>query len=256
MSKKVLAVIASVAVAVAAALGIILVVNGYNSGKIGNKAEKIEKEFQAELVGEWKGSYSISKLNFAEDGTLKLTLLGIDLDGTYEDNYDIETDTHTLTVKYNSSVGVSVTRTFTATVNENGELTMIDKQVNSIGFVYRRSDSASEGAGQTADTVNRIQDVDELKAALIGQWNLADTQHTGYDFIDSSTVAVKLMGVSYNGSYSVSVEEETGMCLLKITYVRLAGTSVSNTYYAGITDGKLTLVQKGAESISQTYTKA
>lgn len=258
MSKKVLAVIASVAVAVVAALGIILAVNGYNSGKIGNKAEKIEEEFKSELVGDWKGSYSISHLTFNDDGTLDLTVLGLGLDGTYDDNFDIESGIHTLTIKYNSSVGVSVTRDFIATVNENNELTLIDSKVDSIGFVYKRYDSASseQNKSETDSTADKIDDIDEFKSALLGKWTLENTQNTGYNFVDSSTVTVTLMGVSYNGSYSVSVEEETGMCAVKITYARLAGTSVSNTYYASISGGKLTFVQKGAESISQTYTKA
>lgn len=263
MSKKIVAIIVAVVIVAAAAVGVTLAINGYNSGKIGNKAEKIAEEFKTELVGEWNGSYSISKLTFNEDGTMSFTLVGQGINGTYSDVYDLETEIHTLTVKY-TAYGVSVTKEYTATINESGELTLKDKSfADSVGFVYRRAESGETAENETAENnttttnaQNQVANLDEFKAALLGKWMIEGSTNTGYTFVDSSTVTVTLVGLSYDGTYNVTVDEETGACALQITYARLAGTSVSNTYFANISDDKLTLVQKGAESLGTTYVRA
>lgn len=66
---------------------------------------------------------------------------------------------------------------------------------------------------------------------------------------------ISLAGITTDGTYLMSINEN-GKCEVKISYVNVAGISVSNTYIAEITDSSLTLIQKNAESVSITYDRA
>lgn len=235
-------------------LGIVFLSSAYNDGKIGHKADKIAKNFTEELVGSWSGKYSISGLTFNEDGTTKLAMLGVTLDGTFSDSYDIEKDVHTLTLKYSTVLGVSVERSYRASINED-KLTLVDTQLDSVEIVYTRNTAQqSTESDKTETTTAYIPDKDVYQQALIGKWKISSGINSGYEFIDESTVSIKLLGVSYNGKYDVSIDE-SGRCVLKITYASLAGVNISNSYYATIADNVLTLNQIGAESISMNYIK-
>lgn len=252
-----------------AILGIILLVliiftalfigNAYNTGKIGHKAEKIADTFSQDIIGSWTGKYQISGITFMEDGKTSLTMLGVALDGTYSDKYDIETEKHTLTLKYKTVLGLSVERSYFAKL-DGDKLKLTDTQLDSVELRYTRSGAADETAeitekNENAETTVYNPGVEVYSKELLGAWKDSNGTNSGYEFFDDSTVSIKLMGISYEGKYSVSIDEATNKCLLKITYASVAGINVNNSYYVTIADGVLTLSQKGAESISATYVK-
>ena len=248
-----------------AAVGIVLLVvilftvvflaNAYNTGKIGHKADKIADTFAEDIIGSWTGKYQISGITFKEDGKTSLNMLGVALDGTYSDSYDLETKTHTLTLKYKTVLGLSVERSYEAKL-DGDKLRLTDTQLDSVELRYTRngaSDEAETGSEKKTEIYN--PGIDIYKKEILGKWNSSTGTNSGYEFIDESTVSIRLMGVSYEGTYSVSIDEATQQCLMKIDYASVAGIKISNSYYVIIADDVLTLTQKGA-NISTTFTKA
>ena len=238
---------------------VVFLADAYNKGKIGSKAEKIADTFAEDIIGTWTGMYSVSGITFKEDGQTSLTMLGVALEGTYSDSYDLETEVHTLTLKYNTVLGISVERSYTAKL-DGDSLKLVDTQLESVELRYTRTDAGqpadeSQGNAEEETTVYN-PGVEVYQNELLGKWNSTRGTNSGYEFVDSSTVSIKLMGVSYNGKYSISVDEATNQCILKITYASLAGMNIENTYFVTIADDVLSLTQKGAENISVTYTRA
>lgn len=255
-SKKNIAVSLGALVLVAAIVcGIVFLSSAYNKGKIGNKEEKIEKSFTQQLEGSWSGKHSIAGMTFKEDGTTSLSMLGVSIDGTYSDDYNIEKDEHILTLKYSTVLGVSVERNYRAVIDED-KLTLVDTKLDSIELVYTRNNGATEEKTEkTQSTTVYNPGVDVYQKELTGKWKSSNGTNSGYEFKEDSTVNIKLLGVSYDGKYSVSVDKETNKCVLKITYVSLMGVNISNSYYVTIADDVLTLNQIGAEAISVNYVK-
>jgi hypothetical protein len=263
-----------IAIIVVALLGFtaFFLINAYDTGKIGNKAEKVSEDFVEELIGTWNGTYSISSIAFKEDGKTTLTMIGVSLDGTYSDSYDLASKVHTLTVTYNSSLGISVTRTFKATL-DGDKLTLVDTQSSSITMTYTRAGSTQSTKSENgttsgsdksslsttkAGTLTTVYNpgIDVFQSAILGKWTSSTTSTSGYNFVDSSKVTVSLLGVTYDGTYSVSIDQATNKYIVKINYVSLGQVNISNSYYATIDDTNLTLTQIGAESIVLNYTKA
>lgn len=236
---------------------VVFLANAYNTGKIGNKAEKIADTFAEDIIGSWTGKYSISGITFKEEGKTSLTMLGVAIDGTYSDSYDLETQKHTLTLKYETVLGLSVERSYDAKL-DGDSLNLTDKQLDSVELRYTRV-TANADNDDKEDSAKKTKlfnpGVDVYQKALIGKWNSSKSANSGYEFIDESTVSIRLLGVSYEGTYSLSVDEETQQCLVKIDYASVAGMKISNSYYVTIADDILTLTQKGA-NISTNYTKA
>lgn len=244
---------------------VVFLANAYNTGKIGNKAEKIADTFTEDIVGTWTGKYSISAITFNEDSTTSLTMLGIALNGTYSDSYDLETQKHTLTLKYQTVLGISVERTFEAKLEEDS-LKLTDTQLDSVELRYTRAGAES---GEKVSNENKNPDskndetettvynpgADVYKQALIGEWVSSNSPNSGYKFAEDSSIEIKLMGIGNTGSYSVSVDEATNRCVLEINYATVLGVDISNRYYITIADDVLSLAQRGAESITTTYTK-
>jgi len=237
---------------------VIFLANSYNTGKIGNKAEKIADTFAQDIVGTWTGKYSISRITFKEDGTTSLNMLGVAVDGTYTDSFDLETEKHTLTLKYTTVLGLSVERTYEAKLDkESDKLKLTDTQLDSVELRYTRTPSAAEGSSEVneASTTAFNPGIDVYITEIKGKWQDSNGTNSGYEFNNDGTVNIKLLGVSYTGEYSVSIDEATNKCLVKITYASVAGLKVNNSYYVTIADDVLTLTQKGA-NISVTYNKA
>lgn len=234
----------------------VFVLNAYNTGKIGDKAGKIADTFTEDIIGTWTGEHSISKITFKEDGTTSLTMLGIVLNGKYSDSYDLNTQEHTLKVKYNTSLGLSVERYFKADLDEN-TLSLIDTQIDSVKLIYTRETSSSEPDNNSGDKTTKLYNpgIEVYKAELLGEWLASKSSNSGYEFRDDGTVYLKLMGVGYDGKYSISIEDETNRCVLKINYISVAGININNSYYVTIEENLLTLTQKGAENISTSYQK-
>lgn len=232
---------------------VVFVADAYNTGKIGKKAEKMADTFTQDIVGTWTGKYSISRITFNADGTTSLTMLGVALDGTYSDKFDLETEKHTLTIKYDTVLGLSVERSYDAKLDEDS-LKLTDTQLDSVELRYTRTDETDSSDANKETTVYN-PGIDVYSKEIIGKWQDLLGTNSGYEFIDESTVSIKLMGISYNGTYSVSIDEATNKCLLQITYASVAGFKVNNSYYVTIADDVMTLVQKGAENIKASYTK-
>ncbi len=231
----------------------VFVLDAYNTGKIGDKAGKIADTFTEDIIGTWTGQYSISKITFKEDGTTSLTMLGIVLNGEYDDSYDLESQQHTIRVKYNTSLGISVERYFKAEL-KNDTLSLIDTQIDSVKMIYtKQAVDAEPDSANTEKTTVYNPGIDVYQKELLGQWVTVNSQNSGYEFKEDGTVSLKLMGIGYDGTYSVFIDEETNRCMLKISYVKVAGMSINNTYYVTIEDDILTLNQKGAENLSVTY---
>ena len=263
--KTIVKIVIAIVVVALLAFTAFYLVNAYNTGKIGNKAEKVSESFVDEIKGSWQGQYSISGIEFKDDGRMTVTLLGISLDGTYSDKYDLETQKHTLTMTYSSSIGVSVTRSFTAGV-QDGKLELTDVQAPSISMTYTRAGAAGadKSVQEQETTTSSVAEAttiynpgaDVFKASVLGKWVSTTASTSGFTFVDSSKVTVTLLGVSYDGTYSISVDEATNRYVLKINYVSFGEMKISNSYYASVDDSNLTLTQIGAESIKTTYTKS
>lgn len=236
---------------------IVFLSNAYNTGKIGHKADKIADTFAQDIVGTWTGKYQISGITFKEDGTTSLTMLGVALDGTYEDSFDLETEKHTLTLKYSTILGISVERKYEAKL-DGDKLRLTDVEHDMVELRYTRENTASDAETETGENGKEKTvfnpGVDVYQKELLGKWTSTANANSGYEFIDESTVSIKLMGVSYNGTYTMTFDENENQCLLKINYASVAGMKISNSYYVSIADNVLTLKQKGA-GISTTYEK-
>ncbi len=135
----------------------VFVLNAYNTGKIGDKAGKIADTFAQDIVGSWTGKYSISQITFNEDGTTTFTMLGVVLNGEYSDSYDLETEQHTVRVKYSTSLGLSVEKYFKAELHENGNtLSLIDTQIDSVRMIFSREKANSQSTDTNTDTGTNI----------------------------------------------------------------------------------------------------
>ena len=75
----------------------------------------------------------------------------------------------------------------------------------------------------------------------------------GYQFYEDGSVDVNLLNLSAKGTYTVTREGEKYK--LKISYKTVVGTTISNSYYAEISESTLTLTQIGLESLSVKYTR-
>ncbi len=235
---------------------VFFVLDAYNTGKIGDKAGKISTDFTQDIVGTWNGKYSISQITFNDDGTTSLTMLGVVLEGEYSDSYDLQTQVHTIKLKYTTSVGLSVERYFEADLVED-KLTLVDTQLDSVKMVYTRGELNEASSNDSEESTTLYNPgLDVYKNELLGVWEASDSQNSGYEFRENSSVYLKLMGIGYEGNYSVSIEDGTNRCVVTITYASLGGVSINNSYYVSIEDGTLTLTQKGLESFSTTYMRA
>ncbi len=238
---------------------VFFVLDAYNTGEFGNKAGKISDDFTEQLVGAWTGKYSISEISFEDDGTTSLTLLGVELKGEFEDSYDLEKEEHTLRIKYISSLGVSVEKYFKAELSGD-TLTLTDTQLDSVKMVYTRGSKAHRDGAEDKKTTESTtflpnQNESFYKEKLIGTWSSTASQNSGYEFREDMTVNLKLLGIGYDGNYSVYIEEGSNRCVLKINYISVGDINVNNSYYVNIEDDTLTLTQKGAETLKTTYNK-
>ena len=233
------------------------VLDAYNKGTIGNKAEKVADSFTEDLIGTWQGEASISRITFKEEGKVTLTVFGAALNGEYQDNFDLDTQKHTLKVKYTTAFGVSVEAYYIAEINEN-ELSLIDTRLDSVKMIYTKVNSADASDPADTTTTSKVYNpgVDKVKKDIIGKWNSTQSQSSGYEFKEDSTVSLRLLGISYDGSYAIETDSATNRVILKINYVSVGNVSVSNSYYMSIADDVMTLNQVGYENISTTYEKA
>lgn len=251
--------IISVVVIALLAFTAFFVLDAYNKGTIGNKAEKVADSFTEDLIGTWQGEYSISRITFKEEGKVSLTILGASLNGEYQDSYDLEKETHTLKVKYTTSFGVSVEAYYIAEINEN-QLSLIDTRLDSVKMIYTRvgaGDSSDADATKSTST-SKVYNPGLKRATkdLMGKWNSTQSQSSGFEFKENSEVSLRLLGIGYDGTYSVEIDDVTNRVILKVDYISVGNVSVSNSYYLSIEDGVMTLYQVGYENISTTYTKA
>ncbi len=234
----------------------VFMLNAYNTGKIGDKAGKIADTFTEDIVGTWKGQHSISQITFNEDGTTSLTMLGIVLNGEYSDSYNLESEEHTLKIKYSTSLGISVERYFKAELKED-KLSLIDTQFDSVKMIYYRDDVLYTDAQTTDSKETTVYNlgIDVYQKEIIGEWLSEDVPNSGYEFRPDSSVYLKIYGVGYDGTYSVSIDPVTQRCVLKVNYISVAGVTVSNSYYVTIDNDTLVLAQKSMENILTTYKK-
>lgn len=263
--------IASIVMAVLLIFTAIFVVDAYNTGKIGNKDKYVASNFIEDIEGSWKNTASgsiasrVNGVDFGEDGKLTVWAFGQKTSGEYFDAYDLDTKQHTLTVKGNIYGGLSIERDFTAQLNEDGTLTLKDTK-SSLSFTLVRT---NESEFTTEKVTTTIQPKTEKSTkngiasnvpksyskAILGKWVSKLSSSSGYEFIDKSTVRISLIGFSTEGSYTMEMNENDE-CELCIKYISVAGVSVSNTYIITVDETELTLIQKGAESVSMTYVKA
>lgn len=233
----------------------VFVLDAYNTGKIGDKAGKTAEDFTESILGTWDGQNALSRITFKADGKATVTLLGVELDADYTDSYNLETQRHTLSLRYNSSLGLSVERYFTARI-DGDRLMLIDTQFESVTMWYTRStDSADDSVGKEDQTVYN-PGVEVYQKELLGKWISSVSQNSGYEFREDSTVYIKTVGIGTEGTYNVSIDEATNACVLKVNYVSIAGINISNSYYVTIEEDLLTLTQIGAENIKTTYMKS
>lgn len=247
---------------------VVFLLNAYNKGDIGNKAEKVAEEFCEQLEGTWYGKGEISAITFGKDGESKLSILGMAVDGEYSDTYDIGFGKHTLKLKYQALGGVSVEREFIAKL-DGDKLTLTDNKLQMVSLEFSRSEdatmktifnttSAADATASADDETKKAQTsktTEALKKSMLGEWKDSSGTNSGYEFREDSTVTIKLLGVSYDGSYEVTVDEGTGKNLVRITYAKLGMTKVTNGYFITVEDDVMTLVQRGAEKISLTFNK-
>lgn len=268
--------IASIVVVALLIFTAIFVVNAYNTGKIGNKDEKVAADFTEDIQGVWKNTSTgtiaskITKVRFDENGKLTVVVLGQTAEGTYSDEYDLDSKKHTLTVKGNIYGGLSVERAFDAVLNEDKDTLNLKDTGSSLEFILVKTDetelntekptsavtekTTSQKTEKTEKTSAVSGDTQSYANALLGKWTSKLSSASGYEFVDSSSVKISLVGFTADGTYSLSMNEN-GQCEIKINYANLAGVTVSNTYILELTENEMTLVQKNAESVSVTYVK-
>ncbi len=268
--------IASIVVVALLIFTAIFVVNAYNTGKIGNKDEKVAADFTEDIQGVWKNTSTgtiaskITKVRFDENGKLTVVILGQTADGTYRDEYDLDTKKHTLTGKGNIYGGLSVERSFDAVLNEDKDTLNLKDTGSSLEFILVKTDetelntekpTSAENEKTTAQKTEKSEktsvvsgDTGSYAKALLGKWTSKLSSASGYEFVDSSSVKISLVGFTADGTYSLAMNEK-GQCEIQINYANLAGVTVSNTYILELTENEMTLVQKNAESVSVTYVK-
>lgn len=233
----------------------VFVLDAYNTGKIGDKAGKTAEDFTESILGTWTGQNALSKITFKADGKATVTLLGVELDADYNDSYNLETQRHTLSLRYNTSLGLSVERYFTARI-DGDRLMLVDSQFESVTMWYTRStDINSESDSKEEKTVYN-PGIEVYQKELIGKWVSSVSKNSGYEFREDSTVYIKTIGVGSEGTYNISIDATTNVCVLKINYVSIAGMNISNSYHVTIEEDLLTLTQIGAENIKTTYMKS
>lgn len=253
--KTVKRIIIGVLVVALLAFTAVFVLDAYNTGKIGDKAGKTAEGFTESILGTWNGKNALSRVTFKPDGKATITLLGVELDADYTDSYDLETKRHTLTLRYNSSLGLSVERYFTARL-DGDRLMLVDTQFESVTMWYTRSTDVSDEPDSKVDNTVYNPGVEVYQKELLGKWVSSVSKNSGYEFREDSTVYIKTIGVGAEGTYNVSIDETTNACVLKVNYVSIAGMSISNSYYVTIEEDLLTLTQIGAENIKTTYMKS
>lgn len=237
------------------AFTLLFVIDAYNTGKIGDKAGKLATDFTEQIMGTWTGDYSISQITFEAEGKAKLTMLGVIVDGEYTDNYDIDTDKHTLKIKYITSVGLSVERFYDAVLIDD-KLVLTDTQFDTIKLAYRRSEASDSVQNNSGSTTIYNPGISVYSKELVGSWASTSSPNSGFEFKENGEVYVKLLSIGYDGKYSVSIDESNNRCVLKINYISIGNVSISNSYYVTIEETVLTLTQIGAENIVTTYTKS
>lgn len=257
-TKKVVIWVACVLLVIAAAVTASILIADYTR----KKPERLAGDFQKNLIGSWDGDYDISSLSFAENNSVSLKLLGINLNGTYSVKFDENSQRYTVTLNYNSSLGVSVSRSFDAAISEeNKTLTLNDLQ-SDLKLVYKKSGDHQTLPSVSSSTQSNLAEdksdksvVDNVKMAkdLCGKWQ-GVSGSDGYEFYADGTVDVNLLNLSAKGTYTVTRDGEKNK--LKISYKTVVGTTISNSYYAEIDGATLTLTQIGLESLSVKYTKA
>lgn len=268
--------IASIVVVALLIFTAIFVVNAYNTGKIGNKDEKVAADFTEDIQGVWKNTSTgtiaskITKVRFDENGKLTVVVLGQTAEGTYRDEYDLDSKKHTLTVKGNIYGGLSVERAFDAVLNEDKDTLNLKDTGSSLEFILVKTDETELNTEKPTSAVSEKTtfqksektekpsavsgDTGSYAKALLGKWTSKLSSASGYEFADSSSVKISLVGFTADGTYSLAMNEN-GQCEIKINYANLAGVTVSNTYILELTENEMTLVQKNAESVSVTYVK-
>lgn len=257
---------------------VVFLLNAYNKGDIGNKAEKVAKSFSEQIEGSWKNKNDsvsesgLSSVTFKPDGQTTLNLLGVTVNGEYTDIYDIEKDSHTLELTYKTIAGITVDRKFDAKYDEEKDiLYLADTKLDFVELELVRITASEEKTAQsktTATTAAQTKPVSEnavdkkteksleaLKKSIVGEWKDSLNSTSGYVFRDDSTVTITLFGVSTEGQYTLSVDETTGRPLLRITYAKVGISNINNGYFITVEDGVMTLAQRGAEKISFTYNK-
>lgn len=233
----------------------VFVLDAYNTGKIGDKAGKTAEDFTESILGTWTGQNALSKITFKADGKATVTLLGVELDADYNDSYNLETQRHTLSLRYNTSLGLSVERYFTARI-DGDRLMLVDSQFESVTMWYTRVDEVNSESDSKEEQTVYNPGIEVYQKELIGKWVSSVSKNSGYEFREDSTVYIKTIGVGSEGTYSISVDSTTNACVLKVNYVSIAGMNISNSYYVTIEEDLLTLTQIGAENIKTTYMKS
>lgn len=252
MKKVIIWAVCFIAAAAVIIAGVLLV-----SSYINKKPERLAEKFKEEIYGTWTGDYDISNITFNQDGTAQLKVLGVGVDGTYTVTYNETDEQYYINLNYNSSIGLSVSKDFKAVHDGiNSTLTLNDKE-SGMNLTFKRDQSQNADDQPTTSAKSKsgsLKNSKDVKAAIIGKWvNSGD--NGGYVFYEDGSVDVSLSSFTGKGTYTVSADD-SGKCRLKISYKTAIGLNISNSYYAEISDGTLSLSQVGAENIVLKYTKA
>lgn len=258
-TKKVIIWVVCVVIVAAIAITAALAITAYNKAK----PERLIEDLQSKLTQTWTGDNEISSLGFDGERNVKLVIFGVELNGIYTLNYNEETAKYSMYIQYDSSIGLSVKRNFDVYVSEiDGTLTLVDQE-SGIRLVYSSSGSSIKTNPNIAPTTttttsqsssqNQADDL-AFAQALCGKWQGTTLSVGGYEFFNDGSVNVNLLSASLKGSYTISAQDD-GKTRLKISYVSVAGATISNSYYASITENTLNLEQVGYESISLKYTR-
>lgn len=227
-------------------------INSYNKGDIGNKAEKTAEDFSQQLEGTWTGKYQISKFTFKDDKTVSLEILGVSLIGNYSNTYSLKTETHTVELIYKTALGISVDRRYTAKI-DGDTLTLVDEDIPSIEMTYKRFDPSNqtEAITTTVTTTTTAEAVTEtsgdpvsgdIYSSILGKWQGSKNKISGFDFKENGIVKLTLLGIGYNGTYTLFKEDGTGRTRLNVVYASVGEVEIRNKYYVDFKpDGTMTL---------------
>mgnify|MGYP004562500995 FL=1 len=148
-------------------------------------------------------------------------------------------------------------------MSEDGKTLTLNDLQSDFKLVYKKSENQSTSNAVTSGTqtssapseqkTNSAADVKSFSAELKGKWQ-GVSGSDGYQFYEDGSVDVNLLNLSAKGIYTVTREGEKYK--LKISYKTVVGTTISNSYYAEISESTLTLTQIGLESLSVKYTRA